>query len=306
MKSYRYLGLVAAPLLVFFAADYLLRISLPDLVVSSSVPLSDLAGAQERLTWSTLTLIKFILYPMTGAYAAWVIFRCLDQGRRWPLVVTGAGVSLVWVLVVVAANPSDEFAPVMMSLLQFTGQHLSAVYGSTFADLARTTGKYNLALAVPAMVFGVLGVSTIIAGSTLSIERLHDRMVLARRLLYLGSAMLTLDSLFVVNWINWAAALVGDEQVAMELADLAHGLSLFRGTAHSVVLAVVFLPLIWILERQARALARNAVDSGTPATWEQWERDHDLVLLSKRSVSPLVAVFAPVLAGPLGEVVGAL
>ena len=121
MKSYGHLRLVAAPILVFFAADYLLRISLPDLVVSSSVPLSDLAGAQERLTWSTLTLIKFILYPVTGTYAAWVIFRCLDRGRRWPLVVTGTGVSLVWVLMVVEADPSDAFAPVMMRLLQHDG-----------------------------------------------------------------------------------------------------------------------------------------------------------------------------------------
>lgn len=50
MKSYGYLRLVAAPILVFFAADYLLRISLPDLVVSSSAPLSDLSaeGASAR------------------------------------------------------------------------------------------------------------------------------------------------------------------------------------------------------------------------------------------------------------------
>ena len=75
-----------------------------------------------------------------------------------------------------------------------------------------------------------------------TLESLSHRMRLARGLLYLGSALLTLDSLFIGNWVGWPAELLVDEQNAEQLRRLALGISVHRGTAQTLASAMRVSP----------------------------------------------------------------
>ncbi len=143
---------------------------------------------------------------------------------------------------------------------------------------------------------------------------LQDRAARLKSLLYVTALGLVVVYLSIEALFDIPQAMLPEDvdghphPKVQEFADLAEGLKVFLGTTFTLVLLAAFVPAFAILRRRSIELAKTTVteDGTEPADPEKEAQRHGLVDDWKAMALKLLAILAPVLSGPLAELLRSL
>jgi hypothetical protein len=145
---------------------------------------------------------------------------------------------------------------------------------------------------------------------------LAGRMRLIRALLYFSTVLLVIVSLRFGAELRWAAELLKAWQPTPTPPAAERGIkiiesffSVITSTAagfNTMMLAAVYLPAAFALRRRAYRLAEERDEEATLPAREKWLQAQGLTLSSSEYLPRIAALLAPLLAGPIGELIGRL
>jgi hypothetical protein len=117
-----------------------------------------------------------------------------------------------------------------------------------------------------------------------------------RVVLYVGTLLLVI-SVLLLNAVNqWSISFIPPD--AVEAARSFYvGFSSVFGGFHSLILAAVYLPAAYVLQRRARQLAKEL----PPDQQEETLKSNGLTFSLRESMPRILAILGPLLAGPIGD-----
>jgi hypothetical protein len=119
-----------------------------------------------------------------------------------------------------------------------------------------------------------------------------------------SSLLLATGVLHMAAWLLWPSAVVVDEVAAAELRTVALSISTYWGVAFSIMALVAFVPAISWLRAKAETLAAQLIAS--PNEQREWLQEHGFMLTKSQNVREIATLLAPMLAVPIGELLGKL
>ncbi|MEO1091785.1 MAG: hypothetical protein AAFX81_14220 [Pseudomonadota bacterium] len=204
-----------------------------------------------------------------------------------------------------------------LALVDALGLPMLAVFEVTFRALALAEvlspielHGINVVLAVINITSGIVPALFLTAAAASALPPVGgwDEAALARRarqlreLVAIAAVYMVAGVVHMGAWTHWAVALVGDPTHAPSLAALAQGVTLFWGTAFTAMIASFYVPMTVVLRR----LAGEVMDATAVATdiRPAWLKARGLSFDVADQLPQVVAMAAPLLAGPLSAVVG--
>jgi hypothetical protein len=142
---------------------------------------------------------------------------------------------------------------------------------------------------------------------------LARRVRLLRTLLYFGTFVLVVVSLRFASELRWADDLLRawhngpldkDDPKLKTLESLFSVSTSGVALTNTLTLAAIYVPAAFVLRRRASALAEEAED--TVPLRAKWLQDHGLTLSFSEQLPRVAALLAPLLAGPIGDIIGKL
>jgi hypothetical protein len=263
-----------------------------------------LAEAKARYIWLSTVLLNLVMTCYVSVTCGLIIYRNQSRGQLFLLGGIGAGLSTIG-LIVLALLAGDDVL-------------YRAVYAFTYQSLARSgqihdgllwfahlaVSAINI-LAVVAPIIAVLAACSVVAlpgkGQAVSPDSLVRRMRQLNEVLYGGSAILVTGVLHMGAWLRWPASLIADRAAQEAVLGVALAITIFWGTAFTLMLIVTYVPAAVYIARQAHTLLAAGEYSRTIPDAESWLRQHGFHLSIEQHLLQFGALLAPVLAGPLGS-----
>lgn len=199
-----------------------------------------------------------------------------------------------------------EFMPQMAELLGCTAQaDLPSVIG-----LAYWTNVISVAVTA-CLVLASCALLVPPRGCGHGAPELAARMNRLRVLLYAGAAVLVVMVLRVRITTNWALSYLtpwsNDDAARVEAAkaigELTSAFTTAQSASNTLMLVAVYVPALLVLRRRAAALAGRGMP---PPAREEWLKERGLSFSFSEFTPRIVAILAPLLAGPLGDLFGRL
>jgi hypothetical protein len=140
---------------------------------------------------------------------------------------------------------------------------------------------------------------------------ISERIKLLRILLYTGMFQLVISTLRLSATFHWATSffLSQDENnpaaataMVKSLERLASTLSSIEAATYTLILIAIYVPAIFILRNRAYLLISQE-DCPTPPSREKWLEERGLNISVSAYIPRMAALLAPLLAGPLGDMV---
>jgi hypothetical protein len=129
---------------------------------------------------------------------------------------------------------------------------------------------------------------------------LARRMKLLRYVLYMGAVLLVIGVLRLSTTLNWGASFLPPQSEAGKaVASVVTGIVSSLGTFYTLLMAGMYLPAALVLRARARELA----ELQPPADQQSWLTKHGLTLSYTESLPRIVAILAPLLAGPFIDII---
>jgi hypothetical protein len=130
---------------------------------------------------------------------------------------------------------------------------------------------------------------------------LSRRMQLLRYLLYMGAVLLVIGVLRLSTTLNWGASFIPSESATGKLLGiLIPGIVSSLGTYYTLLMAAMYLPAALILRARARELVNENVE--VEAERDSWLSNHGLTLSYVESLPRIIAILAPLMAGPFFDI----
>lgn len=281
-------------------AGHLKTMAPPDLV-------GRLALADDRVLWTLAVFLHLSAGLGLTGIAVIVLGRSISlRGLRY-FVPIGAVLILGGVAgFIVAATTKSPIS----GLFSFTYGSLSAMPGlpAGFLAAARVEVMLLNLLSVVAPVSGLMAACSTAApprnGVAPDLNFLGGQVKSLKALVVIGSLYMVTGVLHLGVWLRWPATLVDSEALAIQIHDHAMAMSLYWGGAFSVLIAAFYAPAMVVLNRRAGVvIAATMKDSTGGLTPRQFLEDHGLSLNVSKQLPQIIAVLAPLLAGPIGTAV---
>ena len=119
-----------------------------------------------------------------------------------------------------------------------------------------------------------------------------------------GSALLVVGVLHMHVWLRWPAALVHDPRVGAEILGFSSAVSIFWGVAFSLLIMAFYLPVAALITDRASAILAQSPEEAGGKDAKEWLQEQGLSMTPTRQLPQIAAMLAPLLAGPLGRVLG--
>ena len=136
-------------------------------------------------------------------------------------------------------------------------------------------------------------------------EPFRDRIQALQQGFFILSAVLVTSTLTASLFYHLPAEMFAFPAEAPQqkeaLLDYARGLSLFWGAVYTLTLLAVFVPPALILRGRMRAFAREKYGKRTLAEFRAWLAEHKLAFSLKENLKNVLALLAPLAAGPVGS-----
>ncbi|WP_299618232.1 hypothetical protein [Pelagibius sp.] len=132
------------------------------------------------------------------------------------------------------------------------------------------------------------------------------RLARVRQIMYAAALVLISNTFCISAWLRWPSSYVHDEVLALQLSGFGATLSFYYGTTMTVILGVVFLPVLYILGERSFAVARRQDSLKTFAAQSDWLEAQGLSIDFQARLRDLATILAPMLAGSLTDVVDTL
>ncbi len=261
-----------------------------------------------RFLWEATLILLAVSALATILLAGWVFRHLLEEPRRRPVLLWVLAFSVVGFLAAARSDVSFRFTeagmlgPTLGAFADGTG----AIFSLDAFEWTRMVSNGLVAVATVFLAFAVMSCSTLAPSAEVEagageaqVRRLGARLRATSALLYAGTLVLVVLVLSMVAWLRWPAALLADPDAQERVRQVGLGLSLYWGTAFSLVLAAIYLPAAWYLRAETYLLAERATGGGTPAQQEAWIGERGLGLSLAAQVSRLAALAGPLVAGAL-------
>ncbi|MGF1608866.1 MAG: hypothetical protein ACFCUQ_05690 [Kiloniellales bacterium] len=311
--------LAVPPLTVAVLAQLLFEISAYDLVALGEEVAShlktmeapDLAGrlalADGRVLWTLAVFLHLTAGLGLTGLAVTILCRSISlRGLRYFVPI---GVVLIVGGVAGFALAAALKSPIS-GLFSFTYDSLMAMPGvpASFLVAARIEVVLLNVLSIVAPVSGLMAACSTLApprnGVRADLSFLASQVKSLKALVVIGSIYMVTGVLHLGVWLRWPGTLVDGDALASQIHDHAMAMSLYWGGAFSVLIAAFYAPAMVALNRRAGAIiAATMKDSTGGLTPRQFLEDHGLSLNVSKQLPQIVAVLAPLLAGPIGAAV---
>ncbi len=135
--------------------------------------------------------------------------------------------------------------------------------------------------------------------NTVSVQRCIQQIRDLKELINLGSAMLVVGTLHIHIWLNLSATLSTTDILVNAINDMSLSISIFWGTAFTVLIAAVYIPMS--LAIKANAESALMTEHHNPDKTRKWLEEHGFLFSATKQLPQILAIFAPLLAGSFGS-----
>lgn len=263
-----------------------------------------------RVTWLSAVLI-FAVLAFTVMVTGILIMRSVLSASGFlsfllvGAVLSASGLLQLWLSTMPNSNLGLIFRLTHISL------HNSARFSE--ADLTAVTLLVTLVnvLAAIAPIFVMLAGCSLLNipkydESSDAKRALRRRMTQLKTLTDLGSALLVAGSLHMLVWLRWPIAVNADPAMQKALGEWALSVTLYCGTAYSLMIAAFYIPCSWALSKAAEAWLQQTQPEWSESELADWLDKYGFSGTPIRQLPQIVATLAPMLAGPIGSAISSL
>lgn len=249
-----------------------------------------------RMNWLFLSVAYLIVSLVGAVVAGAIIHRPVKRKHaRWPLIAITFGAVIALVLFLLP----ELHMPLLLRLLPTTLEKdisniTSVIDGTNSFGFA---AAFLLTLATAAVLWEV-------ARPRNSLDDLARAMKQLRVVLYVGTVMLVIGMLFERCLFQWSLAFLSREEQPQKIAQsFFAGIVAVDGGFYTMLLAAVYLPAALIVRARTEQLAALPAEESDRA---KTLKEHGLDFSFSEALPRLLAILAPLLAGPIGELFGRL
>jgi len=237
-----------------------------------------------RASWTLINGVHFLACLFAVITAGYVIYHALSdyKNHRRMIILLTVAAAFDIALGVSLFTLKDVFSPAQQLQQATIGSVLPAISKyNRLAEALSLTGALSLAAATCAVLWQRN------VKQKLDEEQLQQRISLLKPVLYVGAAALVIAVLRLAATHAWAVSyLPPDSDVGRAVTSLTTGIVGSLGTTYTLVIAGIYVPAALILRSRLKEEAPAAAASTN--TWSQ-------------IVPKVIALIAPFLAGPLGN-----
>jgi hypothetical protein len=267
-----------------------------------------------RALWAFIAALNYLACLAT-IFVAFYLLRASSEGDAHPA--RRALIFLCSFIILSAAAgmyamPSESiYPPPVLQALEVTAK----ADVSNIVHIVRWTIGVSYAAAALVALTSCIILMPLLRGSHRALE-LARRMRLLRTLLYFGTVLLVVVSLRFSAELLWSVDLLRawrtstSPEVDAHIKTVENLFSALNATAaglNTLLLASVYLPAALVLRRRAHVLAKQKLgaDATLPAR-DEWLKKQGLLLSFSEQLPRFAAILAPLLAGPVGDLIGRL
>ena len=261
-----------------------------------------LGESHARYLWGATALIYLNISVFVIIVCGILIYQSLSRQGFWLFVGLGALLAIGGIANFVYSVNSENA--------------LSGIFTLTF-DSLRSTNRFEpsqlrnfelvltfingLSVVVPAFaIMAGCAAMTRIPGISPSGDALTTQMRRMREAVNAGVALMVAGILHMNVWLSWPAALVANEAVSVELAEVAQAVSIYWGAAFTLLIMSFYITATVQLGREAMIVITRSPEIIGDKSPDQWLKEHRLSLSLAQQLPQLGLLFAPLLAGPIG------
>ncbi len=297
--------------LVAFDLNQLLK-DMIGLATTLKIPINDFNEAHARIIWGTALFI-FYAALICGSLLCIVILRkALSWRRQVGFVIIGSLiVILVFAHLLYSAHVRNNFSHIFF----FTYDVLVA--SDRYSPFQITVIK-NLVFTLNGLA-GLVPIMTLLAGccvlshdkveGSTPLRKLAIRMRWFKMIINSGSFLLVTGILHMMAWLRWSAVLAGDNEVGSTVVAFTEAVVVYWGVVFSLLLVSFYVPAALSISRRAEVFLNTDTEQNRGIETKEWLEKNGLSTAPMQQLPQVVAVLAPLLAGPLGatfsSVVGA-
>jgi hypothetical protein len=251
-----------------------------------------------KATWTLVNGVHVIACVAALITAAVVMNRALsDYMRRTRAIIIALVIAAAinFSLIVSLHFNKDTGSPGPQLLRATVGQELSSIfiYIRGF-DALSLTAVFSLCCAACAILWNPK------PNKPRDKAELRQRFRLLRSVLFVSAAMLVINVLRLSTTLNWGSSFIpADSEVGKFIGPLVSGIVSSLGTFYTLQIAGIYIPAVLVLRARANELAEVA-NSAAPDTWLS---ENGLTVPFSAWLPRIVAILAPLMAGPFIEIV---
>jgi hypothetical protein len=253
-----------------------------------------------RISWSFLMGIYMLFSAVSFALSIILTHKSfLDWGKP-PVIGIAALVLLSALLGITLHSLRDSYMPVMATLLENTIK----VEVENIVQVANRINSIGFAASFSLVLASCAVLLPPIKQGLDGLRHLSARMSNLRAILYAGTLMLVSGVVLMRSLFNWSKAFIPQTKESIEITEIftSEVLSADAGF-YTLILAAVYLPAAFILQARARSLTIGTIEE---AEREKILKESNLTFSFTESLPRIAAILAPLLAGPVGELLSKL
>jgi hypothetical protein len=251
-----------------------------------------------KATWTLVNGVHVIACLAALITADVVMNRALsDYKRRTRAILIGLVIAAAATasLIVSLLFNEDTGSPGPQLLRATVGQELASIFIYIRAfDALSLTAVFSLCCASCAVLWNPD------PNKRRNKTELRLRLRLLRSVLFTSAAMLVISVLRLSTTLNWGASFIAvDSEVGKFIGPLVSGIVSSLGTFYTLQIAGIYIPAVLVLRARANELAEVA----NPAAPDTWLSENGLTVSVSAWLPRIVAILAPLMAGPFIEII---
>lgn len=253
-----------------------------------------------RASWALINGVHILACCAAIVTAGIVIYTALPKAdysvpMKWMLIFIVVVAAADFSILVAIWASGDVSSPAQTLLRPTVGQMVPWINRyNRLVDALSLTGTLTMAVAACATIWRHDATDETEA-------QLKQRVNLLKPVLYVSAATLAIGVLKISATHGWAASYLPPEsEIGKSVISLVRGIVASMGTLFTLLIAGLYVPAALLLRARIRKLATRE----QPADPDGWLASHGLTLSFSQSVRSVVALLGPLLAGPLGELIG--
>jgi len=262
------------------------------------------AEGRLRVLWLSSVLIYYILAIAVIVTCTLTLQRLLSpKGFRQALILWAA-LSCVELGHLVYAAGGDK---ALGAIFRFTFESLqsSRLYKPLeLAHIRNMVHIVNLLSAIAPFAIALaaaVSLTPMVAASPRQyLQQIADRSRQLKAVVNLGAALLVAGVLHMQAWLRWPIVFVDDAKLASAMNDWGLALTTFIGSVFSLMIGCIYICCAKALAKRAEANLRQLPADAVDSSPDDWLRKHGLSSELMQQIPQIVAIFAPLLAGPVG------
>ena len=254
------------------------------------------ASYSARASWVLVSGVSFLACLVAVVCAGMIIYNILRQVRprhRWLLILLVIFASVDVSLLISLNVAADKWSPAQTLIGATVGQTLRAInrYNRLFDSMSLTA---TLCLASAACV--TLWQRDVNARP--SVADVARRVRMLRYVLYVGAALLALGVLRLSAMLSWGQSFfAADSETGKSVSTLVSGVTSSLGAYFTLLMLGIYLPAALLLRERALEVAEGK----DLEEKQNFLKTHGLDVSFADYVPRVLALFGPLLAGPIGE-----